>query len=398
MHASGIIQDLLARQCPQIHAKRRAGLAALAMASHSGGLSLVGMSRALPCTTSLRHRIKRCDRLLGNTSLAAQRELIYAAMCERLLARIERPAIIIDWSDLLPDCSQHLLRAALVVKGRALVLYEEIHPTAHYTSPTVHRRFLLRLRAMLPQQCRPVLITDAGFRAAWFKLLDELHFDWIGRIRNRDMVRQADAPDSPWCGCKSLYPQARRQARDLGHFDYVRRNPVRCRLVLLKRAPQGRHSLTLRGAPRRSKQSLAARASQTEPWLLAVSPPLASLPAAAVARLYAARMQIEQTFRDLKDARWGLGLRRAQTRKAERLTMLLLIAALSTYALWLIGLAARANGFDVPYASNRTATNTLSLLSLARVWIHEPGTVSLSMQSIRAAWDELLQLAKNLQI
>jgi len=54
--------------------------------------------------------------------------------------------------------------------------------------------------------------------------------------------------------------------------------------------------------------------AQKEPWLLAVSPQLAALSAQAIVTIYAGRMQIEQTFRDIKNPRWGLGLSASQTR------------------------------------------------------------------------------------
>src|SRR5207248_1296483 len=98
---------------------------------------------------------------------------------------------------------------------------------------SAHRNFMMALRTVLPAQCRPVIITDAGFRATWFKMLDELKFAWIGRIRNRDMVRGCDQRD--WRGCKELYADTKGRVRDLGRFEYVRANPVPCRLVMIKK-------------------------------------------------------------------------------------------------------------------------------------------------------------------
>ena len=68
----------------------------------------------------IRHRIKRCDRLLGNQKLSNDRPAIYGAMARLLLQGNNRPAIIVDWSDLRPDRSWQVLRAAIVVKGRAV--------------------------------------------------------------------------------------------------------------------------------------------------------------------------------------------------------------------------------------------------------------------------------------
>lgn len=135
MHAQRIIQDLLQTECDTIHAKRRITLALMVQASCIGHLSLIGISRRLNSSTSLRHRIKRCDRLLGNLHLSHEKLDVYRAMAQRILIGNTQPAIIIDWSDLSADRSQHLLRAALIVKGRAVVLYEEVHPMKQCTAP-----------------------------------------------------------------------------------------------------------------------------------------------------------------------------------------------------------------------------------------------------------------------
>ena len=88
-----------------------------------------------------------------------------------------------------------------------------------------------------------------------------------------------------------------------------------------------------------SAHSLKQAKAQKEPWLLAVSPQLAALNAKAVVAIYSGRMQIEQTLRDVKNSRWGLGLFESQTRQPKRLAILLLIAALACYALvdWIRG-------------------------------------------------------------
>lgn len=369
MHAQRIIQDLLQTECGAIHAKRRTTLALMVQASCIGHLSLIGISRRLDTATALRHRIKRCDRLLGNLHLSNEKLDVYRAMAQRILIGNSRPAVVIDWSDLSADRSQHLLRAALVVKGRAVVLYEEVHPMKQYGSPRVHECFLRRLRSLLPQHCRPILITDAGFRASWFKLCNRLKFDWVGRIRNRDMIRPLT--DAAWVGCKSLYPKATATPEDRGEFEYVRSAPVACRLVLYKKPACHRQAKTAFGKRAHCRHSLKQAKTQTEPWLLAVSPGLAELDARAVVDLYSGRMQIEQSFRDVKNSRWGLGLSLSQTTRPDRLAILLLIGALAMFALWLIGLAAQARGYRVNFGSRTRTGSTLSIISLARWWLVE---------------------------
>lgn len=369
MHARRIIQDFLSQECPSIHAKRSACLALVTGAAQQSGLGLLRLSRRIDSQTSLRHRIKRCDRLLSNPHLADERIQIYRALSQRILGGRRHIAIIVDWSDLLSDISQHVLRATVVVEGRSIVVYEEIHPTKSYNVASVHRKFMMTLRDVLPACCEPIIITDAGFRSTWFSMLNELDFAWIGRVRNRDMMRQAGHSD--WLGCQQLYAGASKKPRDLGTVAYVRRSPIECRAVLVKEAKKGRKSTTVFGRKKQSAHSKKQARTQREPWLLAVSLQLANLSAAAIVGWYALRMQIEQTFRDLKNAQWGMGLRNSQTRKPGRLAALLLIAALLSFALWLIGLAAIRAGYQISYGSRAKAANSASILTLARHWLDE---------------------------
>jgi hypothetical protein len=76
MHAQSIIQDLLSIECPPIHTKRRACLATTVEAESNSSLSMMGISRALSNTTAIRHRIKRCDSLLGNSKIEEEKHLI----------------------------------------------------------------------------------------------------------------------------------------------------------------------------------------------------------------------------------------------------------------------------------------------------------------------------------
>ncbi len=379
-----------------MHAKRRHCLSLVTDAAQRGGLGMLKMSKAIGGSCPLRHRIKRCDRLLSNPHLLNERVAVYRALTQRVLQGRSRVAIIIDWSDLLRDISEHVLRAAVVVQGRAIVIYEEVHPTERYGSGVVHRQFMETLRTILPAHCDPVILTDAGFRATWFKMLNKLGFSWIGRIRNRDMVR-ADG-ESDWRGCKEHYADTKGRVRDLGPFEYARSNPVPCRLVMIKKPPKGRKSKTVFGKDSRSRHNKKQRQAQSEPWLLAVSSSLSKLGAKAAVTLYSGRMQIEQTFRDLKNAQWGMGLSTSQTRKPNRLHVLLLIAALLSYALWLIGLAVRSAGYNIGYGSRKKAASTLSILSLAKHWLLETKQHKLSKRQLGEALIELASRVMTYQI
>ena len=338
MHAITIVQDVLRKGCPHIHAKRlKALLLATCAALRASSHTLSNLARALEGTSAVRHRVKQMDRLLGSRALQHECASVYAAMARYWLRGNATPLIVVDWSDLNESRSAQMIRASVALVGRSLTLYEEVHSMKAATTPEVHKAFLARLKAMLPSGVQPIVITDAGFRSPWFRAVEALGWHWVGRSRNRDLVRRHGSPGAAWQGCKRLYARASGKALDLGLFDCVRNRPHLHRLILIKKAPKGRFMATVNGAKSRSNHSQKQARAQAEPWLLAASTSLAHLSAQAIVAIYTQRMQIEQPFRDTKNARFGLGLANSASRTPERLAVLALIASLAEFVLRLVG-------------------------------------------------------------
>jgi hypothetical protein len=388
MHASAILRRILCVRLPEIHAKRLTSLLAAVDAVVSGSrLTLSDLGRGLPGPVAVKHNIKRIDRLLGNGSLHTEARKLYETLARDSLVGISLPLIVIDWSDLTPDRHWQLLRASVAIEGRSMTLYEEVHPQSRATSPRVHEAFLTRIKAMLPPGCVPIVITDAGFRSVWFKLVNRMGWYWIGRIRNRDMVSPVN--DDTWIGCKTLYSLATSKAKTLGQYRYVRNHPVSCRLVLVKRARQKRHKKSRLGERVRSGHSLKHARAQREPWLLAVCPGLAHLGAQAVVAVYAQRMQIEESFRDLKSERFGLGFSSSRSTQKARLGVLLLIACLASFVLRLIGEAGKEKQLEFQFQSNtRRSRPVLSAITLA-LQLVQRGMASFPQRELSAALERL---------
>jgi len=94
-----------------------------------------------------------------------------------------RPVISIDWSDLDDRKAHFLLRAAISLKGRPITLYQEVHCNKTKEKPATHKTFLKTLHTILPSHCRPVIVTDAGYKSPWFREVRALGWDIVGRIR-----------------------------------------------------------------------------------------------------------------------------------------------------------------------------------------------------------------------
>ena len=139
------------------------------------------------------------------------------------------------------------------------------------------------------------------------------------------------------------------------------------RVVLARRAKKDRHRLNMYGSKRSGRSSARNSRSAREPWLLVSSPALQYLSPDAIINLYAQRMRIEQSFRDTKNARVGLGLENARSRSGARFEMLLLIAHLASFVQRLIGERARAQQLELQFmATRRKDRKEISVLTLGR--------------------------------
>lgn len=370
MHTLPVLQKFFADSLRQIHTYRLNALTLAVDAVVQGSrVAITCMGRTLASNTRSKHRVKRMDRLVGNRLLSAERDQFYQAIIDRLLAGIRQPIILIDWSDFSDDRQQQLLRASPPVGGRAMTLFEELHPCDKLANRSVQHRFLDQLKAKLPTGCAPIIIADAGFRVPFFRYVETLGWHWLGRIRNRDYVMWDGAPFE-WIPAKSLYAQATSRAQDLGEARWVRRAPLAGRLVLIRQSKAHRKDRTLNGVARRSGLSRKHAQRAAEPWLLIASPSLQHYCAKQIVKLYKTRMQIEENFRDTKSVAYGLGIARGRHTSFARATNLLLIAALAMFVLWLIGCLARARRWDRLVRVNSSSRSTdYSTLFLARLVI-----------------------------
>ena len=376
-----------------MHQTRWRRLVDLCSAALNGqALALTQLALGSGSKTTLRHRVKAVDRLLGNPAFAAEHLDVYRTLAARWLTGVSPLLIVVDWSSLSADMAWHWLRASVVVEGRSITLYEEVHPRHHLAAYAVHKRFLERMSCVLPpSRSAPIILTDAGFRGTWFALIKAHGWDWVGRIRNRDFVCPVEtkrsgidthclsAPDKKslrWFPAKSLYLGASATSEDLGLFDATRNKPNRCRLVRVKRLPKARKRRYASGKLHVNSNSKKQSAAAREPWLLSCSLGLAHLSAQTIVSLYAQRMSIEQSFRDTKNERLGQGLTRSMSHGQQRLEALLLIGHIAAIAKRLIGEAAKARELELELISRKQTTHhqraEISVMTLASRVIANP--------------------------
>jgi hypothetical protein len=351
VHAQRVLQKLFGAALSLLDARNARNLLTAVDACLAGRrLVMMELARHWPGAMRVAAPLKRLDRLLGNAQVHAVRHQIYHAAAA-LLVRTPNPVLIVDWSELKSDGRWQLLRAGLALRGRSLTRYEAVYPQRLLNSRKAHEAFLKRLKALLPVEVCPIVVTDAGFKVPWFRAVEQLGWHWLGRVRGQVGLRSLRRADGMFRPAQALYPIADAAPRALGCYALTEQHQLRCRIVLLRRPPKQRHQVLRRSAGRaRGGKALEpapcpdkgmARAAR-EPWLLAHSESLTNYSPAQIAHWYALRMQIESSFRDLKSHRFGCAFEDTLTRSAERLEVLLLIHLLATLAAWLAALAAIA--------------------------------------------------------
>jgi hypothetical protein len=349
MHTFSLLKRWLERNCDFVHAARREALGKGVFGLLSGGVAtLTGIGRASHPEGHEKHGIKFADRLLGNRLLHSQLNALYRTLAHFLLSQTPRPLIVVDWSDVAQGHRHAMIKATVPVGGRSLTLYDQVYPLKQHNSVKANKAFLTALSRVVPGGCRPIIVTDAGFRGPWFKTVEALGWDWIGRIRRGSKYRLGSSES--WAFTHTLYAQANQQPKRLGEGWLSIQQPYACVLHLYKASRRGP------GRPRKPYKSTVthkrSRLASREPWLLATSCGLTSWSAKRVVKAYQLRMQIEETFRDLKSPRWGYALDYTRSRTAMRLENLLWLTTLATLAAWLAGMAAEAADLMRHYQAN----------------------------------------------
>jgi hypothetical protein len=350
-------------------------------------LSVTGLGRAICNDTKTKHNIKRVDRLVGSAAVNQDRYVINHAMTQLVIGQQRRPVIIVDWSDLSSDREFHLLRASIPAGGRALTIYEESHRQRNYGSPHIHKRFLCHLKDILPGRCVPIIITDAGFRTPWFRAVQSLGWDFVGRVGGQTMLSPQGQDD--WNRVEQVFETATQRGRYLGEVDLVRKHPLTCQAYLLRKKKKGRIKKTKLGQSCASRHSEKNAHRERSPWLLVTSLNTRLANTKQVINLYTTRMQIEEAFRDIKNSRWGFSFNEARCTTTYRYENLLLIAQLATFAVWLIGYIAESKNWQRSYQANTVRSEKVLSTFFLGLEVIKRGADDFLMQELTKAIKQL---------
>jgi hypothetical protein len=303
-----------------IHAQRVASLGdGVDGVLHAASLGVRAIGHGLAVANGLapRHAIKQVDRLLSNPKL--MREEVARYWVRFVVA--ERKALFVnfDWTEFQDSDQSMIVLGTQTEHGRSTPLvWKTVTHSALKDQRNAHEDELLGLFAdVLPKGVRVTVVADRGFSdIKLYRFLTELGFESIMRFRGVVSVESADGE--------------RRKAKDwLGAGGQMR---------VLRDA-----RVTAEGQPVPLVVCVQQK-QMKEPWLPASS--RSDLTGTAIKHRYSRRFTVEETFRDVKNPRLGLGLKQTVMERNDRRDALFLLAVLAHTLLTRLGKAGEELGMD----------------------------------------------------
>jgi hypothetical protein len=306
-----------------------------AIHADTASITAIGRAAARAREVSEKHSIKQVDRLLANSKVDASE--VMRQVIPVLVSGRSRIVVAVDWTEFASNGHSTVAVSMITDHGRATPLMW----TTLATKKLKKRRarfedqVLWRLRLALPDHVHVTVLADRGFAdtGLFWTLQEKMRFDYVIRFKAGTFVEAADG-----------------DARPAG--EWVPTNG------------QAKHILKPRMT--RKRRSVPAvvcvkRAGMKESWCLVTS--LADAAAEDVIQLYSRRFDIEHTFRDQKDWRFGLALDHMTLGTPGRRDRMLLVLALATMFSVIVGAAGEQLGLDRTLRANtETKKRTHSLL------------------------------------
>jgi len=321
-----------------MHAKRVLSLASGAVGTmHAANLGVSAIGRALAQAQGLesKHAIKQVDRLLSNEGIDVWKA--FASWVPFVVGSRDEVVVALDWTDYDQDGHTTLAIHMVTTHGRATpLMWKTVRKSRLKGRRNAHEdRLLVHLRSVVPMGVKVTVLADRGFGdASLYGLHWELGLDHVIRFRGDVMVTDASGESRP--AKEWLLPSGRaRILRDV--------------------------TVTGQKKPVAAVVCVWAKGMK-EPWFLACGAGSRDCTAAQLVKLYGRRFTIEESFRDTKDIRYGMGLSMTRIKSPARRDRLLLLSALSTALLTLLGAAGEALGHDRMLRANTVKRRTHSLL------------------------------------
>ena len=325
-----------------LHLKRLESLSSYtigAMDAARAGVQAIGAAYAAVAQIQPRCGVKQVDRFLSNPGINVAG--LTPSWARFVIGARKEILVALDWTDFEADDHTVLCAYVVTTHGRATPLCWTTHTKSKLTGggrTEAEYQLIERLSHAIPDDLSVTLLADRGFgNQVLYQVLDLLGWNYVIRFRKQIAVEHEGTtkPAVEW-----LPPSGR--ATKL------------C-------AARVTHEKTEVGAV-----VVVKAAGMKDIWCLATS--LGKQAAAAIVKLYGRRFTIEETFRDQKDLRFGMGLRETRIRNPARRDRLLMLLAMAQALLTLLGAACERSGLDKFLKANTVKYRTHSLFRQGSYW------------------------------
>lgn len=313
MQAVKFLHNYLEDYCEEIHSSRLQAVIDVAVGlQKSQSLALSSMGRNLKGPTAIKHKIKKVDRLENNEYLHCELEKLYEGLSSYIFQSLSKECdtpVIVDLCYLKDNKKIQMLSAEVALKGRSLPLYREVFNAGELSGRA--KKFLEKLSPCIPTSSKVIIVMDAGFGEDWFSAVESMGWNWLVRIRGRTQIKLNE--NSEWLKVEEFVENVGQKAQHYPNAQIVKLHGRCCRIVS-KREPLKNTKDKYRRPPAGfyNAGNKAYSRSKREPWVLGTNLP-SSYNATQILNVYKKRMQIEESFRDIKSHRFGIGGRYART-------------------------------------------------------------------------------------
>ena len=319
-----------------MHAARAASLANAvtgALSAAALGVSAIGAGLAQARGTVTKHGVKQVDRLLSNAKLDVWD--FFGRWVPHVIGARKEVVVSVDWTSFAADGHEVVALSMATRHGRSTpLLWRTVKASELKGRRNDHEDALLeRLREAVADDVEVTVLADRGFAdCALFEFLEELGFGYVIRLRGNYRVTSASGERrkaADWVGAGG-------RARTL-------------------------RDATVTDACRWKAATVACMKDRDmkEPWCLVASERRG---ARAMAALYARRWGIETSFRDVKNPRFGMGLKETRMERTDRRDRMLLVGAMAIALPTLLGAAGERLGHDRGLKANTSGQRQHSLL------------------------------------
>jgi hypothetical protein len=294
---------------------------------HAASLGIRAIGQGLAAAQGLapRHAVKQVDRLLSNPALCL--ESLLGCWVEFVVGTRREIFVNFDWTEFEASDQSIVVLGMQTGHGRSTPLVWKTHRrSALKDQRNNHEDDLLSLFARLvPAGVRVTVVADRGFGDSrlYTFLHEELGFDYLIRFRAVVHVESEGA-------------ERRKAGEWVGEGG-------RMRVLPRARVTAQRHEVPLVVCVREARMK--------DTWCLASS--RADLSGSQIKAAYGRRFTVEETFRDVKNPRLGLGLKQTVMKRNDRRDLLFLLAVLSHTLLTLLGKAGQELGMERMLGASR---------------------------------------------